>query len=87
MEFKIGDKVTVVNYGNAIWFNTSVEQVGDINGLSLLKKEGNIEWRDINKEVIGKSGVVDKVNISQGKTLYSIHGVGSWYSEKQLTLT
>ena len=85
-KFKVGDKVEIINYGRAMWFNTTMEQLDGYKDLPLLKKEGDIEWRDIRKELIGRRGIIVKALKTQGVDEYSIDGVGAWYQNSQLKL-
>lgn len=83
--FKIGDKVKIANYGHAIWENKN-QPFGEGHNFPTISEDENIRWIDIKPELVGKEGVVSKVGITQGIPEYSIEGIGSWYSEKQLEL-
>jgi len=83
-KFKVGDQVKIINYGHPIWAHNSetmpisfpVIWVGD-----------DTKVYDMSPELIGQTGVIDKVNITQGKDGYSINGINGkldWYNNDQL---
>jgi len=73
MQYKIGDKVRVVNYGSLI----------------LHKVNGKFESIDLSPEIIGKEGVISKALVTQDVPSYAIDGIPgkhAWYDEEQLEM-
>lgn len=73
--FDIGDKVKVVKYGCLMWDGTS--------GV------GKVKIFDTHPELIGKVGIVSKVQLCQDKYSYAllkIEGKYAWYDEQQLEM-
>lgn len=71
--FDIGDKVRVVKYGSWMCDNT----------------KGEMRVYDIMPQLVGKEGVVSKVNLCQEKYSYAlekIEGKHAWYDEGQLEM-
>ena len=85
-KFEIGDKVKVVNYGHRMWSYKGTET--KVNW-PIISEDENIIWNDMQSEIVGKYGVVDKVTETQGITKYSLDGIpqkSAWYNEEQLEL-
>jgi len=93
-KFKVGDKVKVVNYGHLIWQNKTNQDAErkfhENNGipykeLKVLSDDGKTQWLDLNPDLVGKEGIVDKISDSGD---YALKGLSkyAWYSEKQLEL-
>lgn len=80
-KFKIGDMVRVVNYGHPILMSpdmlaqTSFPVIGG-------------RWVDIDKDVVGQTGVVVEAQVTQGRSQYAVEGPSkhAWYDDEQLEL-
>lgn len=80
-KFKIGDKVKVIKYGSLLWRFKSEENMPTAR---IYREEGNVEWIDINPQIIGKEGIVASVG-----TYVAVDGIPekfAWYDEEQLEL-
>ena len=71
IDFKIGDRVEIWNFGSLIWTKT-------LFGKPIVK--------DIMPELVGQKGVIDGETDIQGMKRYSVQGPKkhAWYSENQL---
>lgn len=96
-KFKVGDKVKVVNYGHAIWRSKKAESFAienesrffGWNKPTVIQDDSDLQWIDIAPEIVGKKGVIETVEVVQGKPQYAIKGIAgkhSWYNESQLEL-
>lgn len=88
-KYKIGDKVTIVNYGHLMWINTKLMQTDYYEKMTALKEDGYFKWYDMQPELVGKKGVVNKVTNTQNKPKYGLSGIAgksAWYDEEQLEL-
>lgn len=71
MAFKIGTSVMVVKYGHIFW-----KIIAD-----------DIYSIDLHSELVGKIGIVTKVETINGRNLYALDGIPEkteWYDERQL---
>jgi len=88
--YKIGDKVRIVNYGHLMWtIQNQPNESSFIETLPVSVIYGDLVWFDVNHGIVGKEGVVSDVSITQGVPQYSIKGIpekNSWYSEGQMEL-
>lgn len=84
-KYGIGDKVAIVNYGNAIWHNKKSGEPGFKN-LPVIMEDEVCIWYDIRPDLVGKVSLVKDVEEIQGHYIYSIDGLGSWFYEKQIEL-
>ena len=88
--YKIGDKVRIVNYGHLFWtIKNQPNESSFIETLPIYKEDDNIDWIDANHGIVGKEGVVSNVSTTQGVPQYSIKGIpekSSWYNEGQMEL-
>ncbi|HYD90411.1 MAG TPA: hypothetical protein VEA37_02865 [Flavobacterium sp.] len=83
-KYGIGDKVAIVNYGHAMWYNKkSGEPSMDF---PVIEEDETFIWHDTQSHLVGMTGLINEVSITQGVPKYSIAGIGSWYGEKQLEL-
>lgn len=80
-KFKIGDMVKVVNYGHLILMSpemlsqTSFPIIGG-------------KWVDIDKDVVGQTGIVVEAQVTQERSQYAVKGPSkhAWYDDGQLEL-
>jgi hypothetical protein len=71
--YVVGDKVKVVNYGHRIWENRGGDKI----------------VFDIAPQIVGKIGIINKVESTQGIHGYSIDGIKgkvAWYNDDQLEM-
>lgn len=80
-QFKVGDRVRIVNYGHLIW---SWEEMK----LPLFAQSGDgVYWYDLGSEDVGKVGVIVKATKTQEIDQYAIEGEPNkkaWYTNNQL---
>lgn len=81
-KYKIGDNVTIINYGHLVWQNKKMYQSD--SSFRTIRENEDIRWIDMSPELVGKSGVINDVNNSQGNYKYSVKDVGAWFNEEQL---
>ncbi len=101
--YKEGDKVEIVEYGSAMWFNkhSGSPSLADImaDGKPILSENANVIWYDMNPELVGKTGTIDKVwetvvddeirakySIKPDWTAKEAITKTSWYAHLQLKL-
>lgn len=84
--YNIGDRVRVVNYGHPFWIPHSFIEKGWGSDAHKIGETETHVIVDTNPDVLGKEGLVQVVTTTQGRTTYSIAGIGAWYNEDQLEL-
>lgn len=87
-KYGIGDKVKVVNYGSLIWESKNCPDQEKLS-FPLIYEDEKFRYLDMSSKLVGQSGLIDSVNITQGKPQYSISGIEgkhAWYDEGQLEL-
>ncbi len=79
-KYKEGDKVKIVHWGHPLHqlksIKTSFPVIGPIND--------DYQWVDMSPEIVGKTGTIDGVTMTQGTPNYSIEGIpekDAWYQE------
>ena len=94
--FKIGDKVRIIKYGSLWKIHKSeyefmckyFNETPDYSDIYI--EDESIIWKDTNKNLIGKEGVIRKVSESQpGFLQYALDGIPektAWYNHTQLEL-
>ncbi len=82
--YKIGDKVRIINYGHPIWESKSFYK--ESTSKHIIYEDEELRWIDISPNIVGKEGIVEKVDVVQGTPQYSIKGIGAWYFEEQMEM-
>lgn len=85
-KFKAGDQVRVVGYGSTYWEGKKVHPVSKFKRKPYYEDD-DFRYIDMQPELVGKTGVVDKVSLVQGKYTYAVDGIPekhAWYDEGQL---
>ena len=80
--YGIGDKVRIVNYGHLVWVSKNESKPNK----SIIMSDADRWWVDMAPELVGQTGLVQKVIETQNVISYSVYKVGSWFSEGQLEL-
>jgi hypothetical protein len=85
-KFKVGDKVTIIKYGSRYW---SYERIDTAFKILYDNVPEGYKVYDINPELVGQTGIVDKVIDQQGSWKYALTGPHkyAWYDEQQLEKT
>lgn len=86
--FKVGDSVTIVNYGNPLFVNKRFKPQDD-GRFTIIKEDDKTRWVDTMPDLIGKSGVVTQVVPAGTDTKYKVAVVGyskELYNEDQLQI-
>lgn len=81
--YNIGDIITIVNYGHAIWQH---KNSGMPKPNNIIHEDDTKWWFDLRPEIVGKSGRVKDRTITQGVEKYTVEGIGAWFSLNQLQL-
>jgi len=87
-KYGIGDKVKIVNYGHPIWESKICPKQERLD-FPVIYEDGAFRYLDMSPKLIGKIGIIEKVDVVQGKPQYAINGIPekhAWYSEDQLEL-
>jgi hypothetical protein len=85
-EFKVGDKVKIVKYGGIIFMNKQDPYIqANAPYKNIIEETIGSIIVDPCPEMVGKVGIVDKVN-GDRYSLTCIEGKLAWYNEEQLEL-
>ena len=91
-KFKVGDKVTIINYGAILWIHKDElelmeKKFGKMN-LHIISEVANTIYYDVMPEIIGQSGIIVQAQCTQNKWSYAIDGPNkhAWYNNDQLEL-
>ena len=82
MSLGIGDVVEVVGYGHASFLN---KRMFKTTNLKVIREDDSSIVVDINPEMIGRKGFIQKIVGGQYSLTY-IHGKQAWYNKEQLKL-
>lgn len=84
--FEVGDLVRIINYGHIV-YNHKLSGI-DLTNSKILKQDENGTIVDIRPELVGETGIIDGITITQGQYSYSLIGPSkhAWYYEDQLEL-
>lgn len=82
-KFKVGDEVVIVKFGHRFW---SYEDQSSYAKLLFKCDEEKYGVYDALPELVGQKGIIDGVNLCQGRYSYSLTGPNkhAWYDEQQL---
>lgn len=89
-KFNVGDVVRIVKYGHWFFLSKRNEDIGwwkTQTKYPCLNEDELSMLFDVNPELVGQTGIVNKVLETQGKYKYSLSGIKgktAWYSEDQL---
>lgn len=87
MEFKVGDKVEIINYGTL--FGVHVDLLYRFRSITLYETQGDIVYIDMDTGLIGQQGVVmQSEDTPEGVKRYAIAGPSkyAWFFEDQMRL-
>lgn len=90
--FKVGDKIRIVNYGHRLWWHKSDwEKYKNTVGSKMTpyanSEDGKILFFDLAPEKIGREDVIIKHTESQPNFhQYALEKNGAWFSPNQLEL-
>ena len=84
--YRIGDKVKIINYGHLIW---ELEGQESNSPFKVIFKNDKVRALDMSPSLVGQIGIVSAVGSTQGIPEYAIdniEGKHSWYNESQMEL-
>ena len=90
-KFNIGDVVKVVRYGHVLWAagEEDKKRMAKTGRFKLIQEIDNVEYWDVSPELVGRTGTIDNISITQNVPSYSVSGIPekhAWYVESQLEL-
>lgn len=85
-KFNTGDRVRIIKYGSLFWENKTVGQPS--TNLPVVGETETVFFKDMNPELVGQIGIVEKFTITQGNVKYALQGLSkhAWYDEGQLEI-
>ena len=89
--YGIGDKVRIVNYGHPIMQVIQKNKKDKLERLPypLIFEDESVLWLDMSPGIVGLTGIVCEVSMTQGTPQYAIDGIPektAWYSESQMEM-